>query len=119
MGKPTGMKGMKIINIDRVEQIRGHCGAIRLMTEDSLARFVHLVVDDAERHYHKKATEYYYVLGGKGQIYLDGEVYDIRAGDLVTIPPGTAHNAIEQDEPMEIMVVEVPSTKDDVYKVGK
>jgi len=119
MGKPTGMKGMKIINIDRVEQIRGHCGAIRLMTEDSLARFIHLVVDDAERHYHKKATEYYYVLGGKGQIYLDGEVYDIRAGDLVTIPPGTAHNAIEQDEPMEIMVVEVPSTKDDVYKVGK
>nr|VFK12819.1 MAG: Mannose-6-phosphate isomerase, cupin superfamily [Candidatus Kentron sp. LPFa] len=109
----------KITNIQDIEQVRGHCGVIRRMTTDEPARFIHLLVNDAERHYHKKTTEYYYVLHGEGSIYLDGEIHAIEKGDLVTIPPGTVHNAIERDGPLEVMVVEVPPAIDDVFKVEK
>nr|VFK31904.1 MAG: Cupin domain-containing protein [Candidatus Kentron sp. MB] len=113
------MHEITIVNISDVKQTRGHCGLIRPMTTDGPARFVHLLVDNAERHYHKKTTEYYYVLNGRGQLYLDGEIYDIRKGDLVTIPPGTVHNAIEQDEALEIVVVEIPPAVNDVYRVER
>nr|VFK61593.1 MAG: Mannose-6-phosphate isomerase, cupin superfamily [Candidatus Kentron sp. TUN]VFK70404.1 MAG: Mannose-6-phosphate isomerase, cupin superfamily [Candidatus Kentron sp. TUN] len=109
----------KITNIQDIEQVRGHCGTIRRMTTDGPARFIHLLVNDAERHYHEKTTEYYYVLNGEGRIYLDGKIRDIKKGDLVTIPPGTIHNAIEQDGPLEIMVIEVPPAIDDVFKTSE
>ncbi|NRD75799.1 cupin domain-containing protein [Shewanella sp. VB17] len=113
------MSTVKILNIQDVEQKKAHCGHIRRMTEDDTARFHHLIVDNSERHYHKTTTEYYLVLNGKGQVYLDGEIYNIKKGDLITIPPGITHNAIEQNGPLEIMVIEVPPANGDVVKVSK
>ena len=77
------MQKATIANMNDVSETRGHCGLIRPMTTSGPAKFVHLLVDNAERHYHKKTTEYYYVLNGSGEIYLDGEIHDIRKGDLV------------------------------------
>ena len=38
-------------------------------------------------HAHKQNEEVYGVLGGKGQLYIDGQVVDIKAGDWFVIRP--------------------------------
>ncbi len=44
-------------------------------------------------HAHKQNEEVYGVLGGKGQLYIDGQVVDIKAGDWFVIRPN-GHRAI-------------------------
>ena len=106
------------VNKQEIQQQQGHCGLIRRLTNENPARIVDLVVKNAERHYHKKTTEYYYVLQGQGKLFLDGNKIDIKQGDLITIKPGVVHQAIEQDdEPLEILVIEVPPAFSDVYRV--
>ena len=40
-------------------------------------------------HAHKQNEEVYGVLGGKGQLYIDGQVVDIKAGDIALFMPLT------------------------------
>jgi mannose-6-phosphate isomerase-like protein (cupin superfamily) len=51
------------------------------------------VLSETKRHYHNKATEFYYVLEGKLEIDLDGQKGICEQGDLVMITPGTRHKA--------------------------
>ena len=48
----------------------------------------------ARVHYHKKTTEIYYFLSGKGQLELDGELIAVRQGMSVLIKPGCRHRAV-------------------------
>ena len=48
-------------------------------------------------HAHKQNEEVYGVLGGKGQLYIDGQVVDIKAGDWFVIRPN-GHRAIHASE---------------------
>ncbi|NES17453.1 MAG: cupin domain-containing protein [Symploca sp. SIO3E6] len=51
-------------------------------------------------------------------MFLDGNKIDIKQGDLITIKPGVVHQALEQDdEPLEILVIEVLPAFSDVYRV--
>ena len=52
------------------------------------------VISGAEPHYHKRITEIYYVLEGKGQVELDGETVDVEPGTVVLIPPMVIHRGI-------------------------
>jgi len=106
---------MHKVNTREVNEEQGHCGLIRKLSVEGPARIVHLVVKNAERHFHKRATEYYYVLGGYGQLYLNDELIDIKQGDLVEIEPGVVHQAIEGRDALEILVIEVPPTINDVH----
>ena len=55
---------------------------------DSAAACVHVVdIDGAKLHYHKVATEVYYVLEGEGSIHLDGAEHAIQRGSVVHMPP--------------------------------
>ena len=75
-------------------------------------------VKNAEKHYHKISTEYYYVLSGKGKVILDEETYPIQKGDLVKIDPGVRHQALEEaDVPLEILVIATPPAIEDNYIV--
>ena len=44
-----------------------------------------------ERHYHRETEEIYFVLEGSGDMEVDGERREVRAGDAVLIPPGAWH----------------------------
>jgi len=46
---------------------------------------------EAKMHYHKVLAEHYVVLSGSGEIELDDERIAVGPGDVVYIPPGTAH----------------------------
>ena len=59
---------------------------------------VHLVrVTKGGAHYHQAYDEVYYVLSGRGRIWLGDDVSELRPGAVVTIPAGLPH-ALEGDE---------------------
>ena len=67
-------------------------------------------IDGAKEHYHKRATELYYVLEGEGVVRLDGVDHPVRPGSMVHIPPGVVHGATGR---MRVLVVGIPDISDD------
>lgn len=61
-----------------------------------------------ESPYHNhNFTEITYIMSGKGQYYVDGNIYNVEAGDLLICNPGTNHHNIvltEQDATDEFFV---------------
>ena len=78
------------------------------------AAWAHAVdIDGARPHFHKVATELYYVLEGEGAVVLDGQEHAVRKGSLVHIPPGVVHGARGR---MRVLVNGVPDIADgDLY----
>ncbi len=93
---------------------RSTCGfRDRLISrEDSgVTAWAHAVdIDGAKPHYHKVATELYYVLEGEGAVILDGEEHPVRKGSIVHIPPGVVHAAKGR---VRVLVVGIPDMADD------
>lgn len=77
------------------------------------AAWAHAVdIDGAKLHYHKVATELYYVLEGEGTVNVDGEEHEVHKGSLVHIPPGVVHGAKGK---MRVLVVGIPDIADGDY----
>lgn len=77
------------------------------------AAWAHAVdIDGAKPHFHKVATELYYVLEGQGHVTLDGVQHNVRKGSLVHIPPGVVHSA---EGRMRVLVVGIPDISDADY----
>ena len=97
---------------------RSACGwRDRLISHEDVAvnpaAWAHAVdIDGAKLHYHRIATELYYVLEGEGTVSLDGEEHPVRKGSLVHIPPGVVHGAKGK---MRVLVVGIPDIADDDY----
>ena len=98
------------------EKERSTCGwRYRLLSKEDqdkgLAAWAHAVdIDGAREHYHKRATELYYVIEGEGTIVLDGVPQPIYKGSLVHIPPGVVHGAKGR---MKVLVVGIPDISDE------
>jgi len=101
-------KGYVVRKVEEVPKERSTCGfRKRLITKEEFegANVTFLSVYEAERHYHKKTTEFYYVLKGKGVLELDHDRVEVEPGTLVMIRPGTRHRAEGQ---VEVLIVGVP-----------
>jgi mannose-6-phosphate isomerase-like protein (cupin superfamily) len=112
--KPTNLI---IRHEDEAVKERSACGhRYRLLSkgDENVAAWAHAVdIDGAKLHYHKIATELYYVLAGEGTVALDGEEQEVRPGTMVHIPPGVVHGAVGK---MRVLVVGIPDIDDsDVY----
>ncbi len=81
------------------------------------AAWAHAVdIDGARLHYHRRATELYYVLEGEGVVLLDGTEHPVRKGSIVHIPPGVVHGARGR---MRVLVVGIPDiAEDDYFEAG-
>src|SRR3954469_1596237 len=44
-----------------------------------------------QRHYHKAAEEFYFIMEGIGEMEIDGEARPVKPGDAILIPPGAWH----------------------------
>ena len=65
--------------------------------DEGVSAWAHAVdIDGARPHYHKRATELYYVLEGEGS--------------MIHIPPGTVHGAMGK---MRVLVIGIPDIDDD------
>ncbi len=117
-GKPPARaRGFTLKNADEEPLERGDCGDRRRLfsiADESPEAFIHLVrIRDAKPHYHRLATEYYYVLEGTGSMVLDGEEVALRAGSCLEVRPGTVHAARGG---ILVLVIGVPRiAEDDVY----
>ena len=93
---------------------RSTCGWRDLLisrNDRDVAAWVHAVdIDGAREHYHRRATELYYVLEGEGSVLLGGVEHPVRKGSLVHIPPGVVHGARGR---MRVLVVGIPDIRDD------
>ena len=88
---------------------RSSCGWRHLLIsrqDPQAAAWAHAVdIDGARLHYHKRATELYYVLDGEGVVSLDGVDHEVRPGSIVHIPPLVVHGARGR---MRVLVVGIP-----------
>ncbi len=93
---------------------RSTCGWRDLLIsrqDEHVSAWVHAVdIDGAREHYHRRATELYYVLEGEGVVVLDGQEHAVRKGSVVHIPPGVVHGAKGR---MRVLVVGIPDIHDD------
>lgn len=80
--------------------------------EDSdVAAWAHTVdLQDGALHYHKIATELYYVLEGEGTILLDEESHPLKPGSIVHIPPGVVHAARGR---FKALIIGIPDISDE------
>lgn len=66
------------------------------------------VINDPGRckspHYHKKITEWVFVVEGEGSVQLNGQTLPIEPGDWIPIGPGTEH-ALLNEAPEDLVVV--------------
>ena len=96
---------------------RSTCGWRHLLIsrqDANVAAWAHAVdIDGAKEHYHKVATELYYVLEGEGTVVLDGVEHEVRKGSIVHISPGVVHGAKGR---MRVLVIGIPDIHDeDLY----
>ena len=100
---------------DSAPRERSTCGWRNLLISrqdagEHVAAWAHAVdIDGAKLHYHKRATELYYVLDGEGTVLLDGVEHAVRKGSIVHIPPGVVHGAKGR---MRVLVVGIPDISD-------
>jgi len=97
--------------------IHSSCGeSKRLFTfQDSPDFSFHVVhILDGKTHYHKRTTETYYVLEGKGNLELDEETIGLEPGMAILIPPGVRHRGYGD---FKTIVAGVPAfTPEDEYE---
>src|SRR5215213_2623126 len=90
---------------------RSECGwRDRLISREDAtlepAAWAHAVdIDGAKPHFHKVATELYYVLDGRGSVLLDGFKHKVRKGSIIHIPPGVVHSAVGR---MRVLAIGIP-----------
>jgi len=101
---------------------RSGCGwRDRLISREDVAlkpaAWAHAVdIEGAKLHFHKRATELYYVLEGTGVLVLDGLEQEVRKGTLVHIPPGVVHGARGR---MRVLVIGIPDIAEgDYFEAG-
>lgn len=57
-------------------------------------------------HTHAGQEEVYYFINGNGRMELDGEVFEVRSGDVVLIPDGAFHRVHNPtDQPLYFVCV--------------
>jgi len=93
MNEPT-TRGYQVRHLRDATVVPCPCGAShRIFTRDDtpVANLHVTEITDSRKHYHRKATEYYYILQGTGHMELNDEVIDLEPGLAVIIDPGAAH----------------------------
>ena len=57
---------------------------------------------------HKETTEFVYILGGTAKACLDGEVFRVKPGDYLVIPPGARHRFVTGKKAMTALSMFCP-----------
>ena len=113
MQKPEARALFRIVDLCSLEGVACPCGTShRAFTGEGMGAFSLHQVEisrDARAHYHRKLTELYYFLSGEGQMELDGNLYPVRPGMAVLIPPGVRHRAISGRDAMKVLNFVMPA----------
>ncbi len=94
--------------------------AHRLLTPGSGSQHLELYVNVLEPgsgpgpyHYHSNADNIYVVLGGQGEVTVDGERVPVAPGDMVSLAPGERHDIENTGEgELRVLEIKVPAGSD-------
>ena len=102
-----------IRRLSEIENERSTCGTRQrfFSNGDETPAFLHLVhIHSSKAHYHLRATEFYYVLEGNGEMTVDGETFPISPGTMIKLDPGSVHSSTGDHQ---VMVIGIPDIADD------
>ncbi|HEY8899670.1 MAG TPA: cupin domain-containing protein [Chthoniobacterales bacterium] len=68
-----------------------------------------------DRHYHRLAEEFYFLLEGHGTMELDGETRGVGPGDAILIPAGAWHQITATSDLVFLCCCAPPYAHDDTY----
>ena len=95
--------------LDELDPLPCPCGTSRrgFISPENTTASVHQVEikADARVHYHKRMTEIYVVLEGRGELELDGNRIPVRPMTSIMIKPGCRHRAIGS---LKILNIAIP-----------
>ena len=84
--------------------------------EDVKGKHVNFIHDDVLPpgvsigvHRHERDEEYYYVISGRGTMTLDGERFEVTAGDITGVYPGGTHG-LENDSDRDLRILVVSAS---------
>ncbi len=112
--------GFIVRNVDELPTEKSTCGfRTRLITEKdgNSVSVSHLRISDAQKHYHERTTEFYYVINGEGELLVNDKVIPLKKGVIVMIKPGTIHQAISHNN-LEVLIIMSPpvgEVNDQIY----
>ncbi|UZE94213.1 MAG: cupin domain-containing protein [Candidatus Pacearchaeota archaeon] len=95
-------------DIKKIEHPFGLVYEISNRSHSSALNMALVQIRDDRKHYHKKATEIYYVLKGAGIIELNDKTFDISSGHAILVEPLTKHKARAFKGVLEIIVASSP-----------
>ena len=112
-------KRYTVRRLDEVEKEKSTCGYRQRLfsTGDQTPAFFHAVrIQESKTHYHKRATEFYFVMEGGGEMTVDGDTFPIGPGTMVKLDPGSVHSSKGDHL---VLVVGIPDIlEDDIFFPG-
>jgi mannose-6-phosphate isomerase-like protein (cupin superfamily) len=107
------MIGNPVRKLSSVKPIDVLCGkAFEISGAKDFANMSIAVVEvlDAPTHYHKKMTEFYYILEGKGEVKLNGKLYSVEKDTTVLIEPLIKHSIKSANKfPIKLVAITTPA----------
>ena len=70
-------------------------------------------------HYHDEQEEAFYVVEGRIEVETPEETYELAAGDLLAVDPGSpqrAYNPADADGPADVIAIGSPPVSGDAHK---
>ena len=65
-----------------------------------------------KEHHHKKAKQFFFILKGKAEIEIDGDIFSLCPNEGIEILPGASHRMLNNsDNTIEFLVISSPTTK--------
>jgi mannose-6-phosphate isomerase-like protein (cupin superfamily) len=107
-----------MISIENAEHYiwGGNCDGWHLLNRDDMSVIEERVpAGSAEvMHYHERARQFFYILGGEGRMSFEDHEIILREGQGLEIPPMVEHQ-FKNNSQMDVhfLVVSIPSTRGD------
>jgi len=71
---------------------------------------------------HQSNDQFFRFEGGQGICIIDGNKYDVKAGDAIVVPAGASHNVINTDSEVDLRLNTIygpPNHKDGIIRATK
>ena len=98
MSKAAPAPRFVVTDLAKIKGVDCPCGSSRRAFTEEPERVASLhrveIKTDSQPHYHKRLTEIYYILKGRGHMELDGEQIPVRPGMAILIKPRCRHRAV-------------------------
>ena len=93
------------------------CGVMRELISSSQfdkLNIAHVNIErSTKKHFHKKLTEFYYILKGNLDVDIDGKIENLKQGDIIMISPNTKHEAFSKDGAEILVICSPPWVEED------